>query len=564
MMRWFIWGMLALCLMADLRGVEVTAQFTTATPGDLLIWSLTSTPPAWSTTDVGKTPQLKITAPDGHATYRPAFITVNGLQVRHVARQAGTYHWKLLEPGGAVSAGPEGQFVLSAGSNPIGPLGINPRNRHFLAWADGIPFIPVGPNIAWVDGDPLQGFKQSFATLRANHGNHVRIWMATWSMGLESGRADVFRLDRAEQLDGVLAAARAAGIRVTLVLDNHYDVLQGTPFPYGDNVVERQDRFFTVPPPPTWERRLRYCLARWGADDALLAFELINEADLAMPVRERAIPWLQVAMEKLKEFDVDRRLHTVSWCGSDWPKALASPAIDMAQLHSYVLEWIEETEAVKLATRDGVGMLIPAAMQANVAGASGEIRPWLLGEVGYQGSTAENPGNDRDVTGLLLRQQLWAGFLLGSCGGGMNWWWDVYLDAHHLWPVYGAFASVTAHLDLTDSDLAPLSPNEVGAVRVIGWTSPRQALLWPQVRNDTWYQALVTGAPRSGLGVAQPVRLGGFLPGRVYSLTIASQISGALSSAQTLIADDDGRLAMSLPAGTVDVVWLVALTSDKK
>lgn len=559
MMRWLMWVLLA----TGLPAVEVTPEFTAATTGYLLTWTLTATPAAWSTTDVSRTPQLKITAPNGQVTYRPAFQTLTRLQVRHVARQPGTYRWKLLEPGGAASA-LEGQFTVTIGSNPRGPLMINPRNRRFLAWADGTPFVPVGPNIAWVDGDPLAGFQKSFATLRAHHGNHTRIWMATWSLGLEGAQPDAFRLERAEQLDGVLAAARAAGVRVTLVLDNHHDVLQGVPFPYGDNLVARQDHFFSIPPPAAWERRLRYCLARWGADDTILAFELINEADLAMPVRERAIPWLEAAMVKLKEYDVDRRLHTVSWCGGDWPKALASSAIDIVQLHSYVLEWIEETEAVKAATRDGVGMLIPAALQASQAGAHGEIRPWLLGEVGYQGSTAENPGNDLDPTGILLRQQLWAGFLLGGCGGGMNWWWDVYLDAHHLWPVYGVFAQLIAELDINDPELAPLSPNEGGALRVLGWASPRQALLWPQVRSDTWHQALIKGTPRHGLGVAQPVRLGGFLPGGVYALTPASQITGERGPVQSLTADGEGRLSMSLPAGTVDEVWLVRLTSDKK
>ena len=547
---------------ASVPAVEVTPRFTTATPGDLLTWSLTATPPAWSTTDVALTPRLKVIAPDGKSTYRPAYLTHNHLEVRHVARHVGTYRWKLINPEG-VQVG-DGEFKVTPGTNPPGPLGINALNRRFLAWADGTPFLPVGPNVAWVDGDPVQGFTKSFATMRANSCNHVRIWMATWSLGLEGERPDDYRLDRAEQLDGVLAAARAAGIRVTLVLDNHHDVLLGTPFPYGDNQIKRQDNFFSVPVSPAWARRLRYCLARWGADDAIMAFELINEADLALPVRERVIPWVNAAMTMLKDSDLDHRLHTVSWCGSDWPRAMASPAIDIVQVHSYVLEWIEESDAVKLPTRDGVAMLIPSAIAANAPAPSGDIRPWLLGEVGYQGTTAENPGNDRDPHGLLLRQQLWAGFLLGGCGGGMNWWWDVYLDAHHLWPVYRSFSALTAHLDLRDPDLVPLSPNATGAVRVIGWASPRQALLWPQVRNDTWYQAIVAKAPRTGLGIAQPIRLGGFLANRSYLVTPADALSGIRAVPITVTADGEGKLSLSLPAGVVDVVWLLGLTTELK
>jgi len=554
--------MAAWLLTVVLPGVEVKPQFSSATPGDLLTWSITATPAEWSTLDVAHTPRLKVTSPNGTVMYRPLYLARGHLEVRHVARQTGTYRWKLIDPAGTHVG--EGEFNVSVGTNPPGPLGINALNRRFLAWADGTPFLPVGPNVAWVDGDPVQGFTKSFATMRANGCNHVRIWMATWSLGLEGEHPDDYRLDRAEQLDGVLAAARAAGIRVTLVLDNHHDVLLGKPFPYGGNQIERQDSFFSVPVSPAWARRLRYCLARWSADDALLAFELINEADLALPVRERVIPWVNAAVSMLKDFDLDHRLHTVSWCGSDWPRALASSAIDVVQLHSYVLEWIEETDAVKLPTRDGVAMLIPAAMAANAPAPSGDIRPWLLGEVGYQGTTAENLGNDSDPKGLLLRQQLWAGFLLGGCGGGMNWWWDVYLDAHQLWPVYRSFAALTADLDLRDSDLMPLSPNVTGAVRVIGWASPRQALLWPQVRSDTWYQAIVAKAPRTGLGIAQPIRLGGFLTNRTYTLISADPISGARAVPVTMTADGEGKLSLSLPAGTIDVVWLLSLTLESK
>lgn len=556
LMLWCIGAVIA-CGASVSSAVEVTPHFTEPATGDLLTWELTATPPAWQSSDVSKTPQLKITGPDGSVVYRPAYLAVGGLQVRHVARQPGLFHWKLLDPTTALVA--DGSFTVIAGRNPPGPLGINPRNRRYLAWADGTPFVPVGPNLAWIEGDPVLGFTRAFATLREHGCNHVRIWMATWSLGIESARSGEYQLARAEQLDGVLAAARAAGIRVTLVLDNHYDVLSGNPFPYGGNLIERQDTFFTVPVPAAWVQRLRYCLARWSADDALLAFELINEADLAMPVRERAIPWVESAVAVLKQFDLDHRLHTVSWCGGDWPRALASPAIDVVQLHQYVLEWIQETDEVKLPTRDGVGMLIPSAKAANIDG-----RPWLLGEVGYQGTTAENPGNDHDPQGLLLRQQLWAGFLLGGCGGGMNWWWDVYLDAHHLWPVYRAFAAITAHLDLTDPELVPLTPNASGPVRVIGLASARQALLWPQVRDDTWYHAIVDGRPRQGLDAVQPIRLGGFVPDRDYQLTPADQVTGILAPPSTLTADHNGRLSLSLPARAVDVVWLLSLTPDKK
>ena len=554
-------GLAALVLLVAFAGTSLAAElkalFTAAATGDLLTWEVAAPDPAWLSTDVARTPQLKVTGPDGRVLYRPAFAigtqSATGLRVRHVARVPGDHAWTLLDPAGATLG--SGSFTVGAGAGPAAPLGINPRNRRFLAWADGAPFIPIGPNIAWTEGDPALGYDHAFATLAANGGNHTRVWMCTWSLGIEGTAPDAYRLDRAEQLDGVLAAARAHGVRVTLVLDNHTDVVGGTPFPYGDGIEKRQNAFFADPPGEQWTRRLRYCLARWGADDAIAAWELINEPDLAMPVRERVIPWINGAAEMLQRLDVDHRLHTVSWCGSDWPRALASPAIDIVQLHHYVLEFITESEHVKLPSRDGVGMLIPDAAAGNEGG-----RPWLLGESGYQGTNAENHGNDRDTGGLLLRQQLWAGFLLGGCGGGMNWWWDTYLDAQRQWGVYKPFAAIAAKLDLTDADLVPITPNASGALRLIGLTSPRQALLMPQMRDDTWFRHLVEGRARPASSIALPIRLSGFVAGRTYRVTTWSTITGAEKGAVDLIADGDGRLTFSLPPGTLDVVWQVALT----
>ena len=540
------------------RAAELVPTFTQATPGDLLTWEITDAPDAWRTLDVSRTPQLKVIAPDGQATYRPAFLTGAGkLLVRHVARMTGTYQMRLLAPAGDVVA--SSTVIIKAGSNPAGPLGISEVNKHFLAWADGQPFVPTGPNVAWLDGDPVLSYTRTFAKMAAHGCNHTRIWQCSWSLGLESDRPDAWQLDRADQLDGVLAAARAQGIRVTLVLDNHFDVVQGKPFPYGDGLEARQKAFFDLPLNAQWQRRLRYCLARWGADDAIAAWELMNEVDLAMPVRERAIPWIAAAADALQRYDLDRRLHTVSWCGSDWPRALASSAIDVVQLHHYVLEYIDETEAVKAPSRDGIGFLIPHAAQANEF-----ARPWLLSESGYQGTVADNPGNERDSGGLLLRQQLWAGFLLGGCGGGMNWWWDTYLDVHDVWGVYRPFATIVGKLDLLDPELVPITPNASGDLRLIGWASPRQALLMPHLRDDTWYRTFVQEQPRPARTIALPIRLGGFVAGRMYAVATGDLQTGILKPPAMVRADGAGILDFSLAPGQRDIVWWVSLTAEVK
>ncbi len=543
------------CLPAS--ALELVPAFAAAATGDLLTWDIRDIPPAWQVTDVTRTPRLVIRAPDGRIMRRPAFVIEGGgLRVRHVARIPGRHTWTMQDPAGDPVL--SGAVEIAPGTAPAGPLRISRDNPRFLAWADGTPFVPIGPNVAWIHGDPVAGYEQAFATMAANGCTHTRIWMCSWNLGLEGEQPGAYRLDRAEQLDAVLAAARRHRVVVTLVLDNHHDVIEGRSFPYGRSIPERQDAFFAVPPTPAYAARIRYCLARWGADDAIAAWELMNEPDLALPVRERVIPWIAAAAGVLAETDRDHRLHTVSWCGDDWERALTSPAIDLVHLHRYVLEFLNEDPAARAATRDGVGMLIPLAATANGFG-----RPWLLGESGFQGTNAENPGNDRDADGFLLRQQLWAGFLLGGCGGAMNWWWDVYLDPQRLWHLYRPFGDIVAHLDLRDPNLVPIAPNAEGPVRLLGLVSPRQGLLMPQVRDDTWFRHLGEGRPRPVPTLAQTIRLGGFRRDGGYLLTAYDPLTGIADPGVPLRADAAGALLFTVPPGRLDLVWHLRLTDPE-
>ncbi len=180
----------------------------------------------------------------------------------------------------------------------------------------------------------------------------------------------------------------------------------------------------------------------------------------------RAAPWVWAPS----------RLRTISWSAEDWETIVGAGPFDLVQLHGYVLEWAGVSDAVKQQGRDGVGLMVDLVERAYRSG-----RPFCFGELGYQGTEEHNPGNDGDPDGLLLRQQLWAGFMLGGYGGGMNWWWDVYIDSHQLWDCYRGFAAVVKRLDWRERGLEPIAANRAGAIRVIGWSGPTQGLLWAPV-----------------------------------------------------------------------------------
>jgi hypothetical protein len=500
--------LLACCCIAPASAaVALAPDFAIARTGDLLTWRIVDAPAAWLQPDVAVTPRLRVTGADGRTWTRAAYLDqawgpgpVGGpefvaagepfLSVRHTARTPGRLRWELLAPDATVAA--TGELAVAPGDGPPGPLGVSPDNPRLLAYADGSPFIAIGPNLAWAStADRAADFARYCRILKAQGATHVRTWFASWSGKVQGDAPDQLRLDHAWLMDRQLEAARANGLRVTLVLENFFDVLGGHGAPYGATPEERVATFVDHGLHAVWLRAQRYVLARWGADDTILAWEPMNEIDMLQPVRERALPWVRDALAWLRANDADGRLRTLSWAGDDWPLAMALPGCDIAQVRGYVFEWTDADWRYIERTRDALAMFDGPFAEAQKLG-----RPFLLAEVGYQGAERNNRGNDLDADGLLLRQTAWAGLMLGGCGTGMNWWWDVYIDHRQLWPVYGGLSRCAARIDWHDRGLVPLTPNHGGELRILGWTSPTQALLWPTHVNDTWYAAVAQGRAR--------------------------------------------------------------------
>ena len=556
-----------IALSCLLSAVELTPRFTgEVRAGDLLTWRVTGAPAAWLVEDVARTPRLTITGPDGRTWTRPCYLdrewkagaaggeefTPLGepfLAVRHTPRESGMFKATLWDPAGKAAASAEVKVLT--GTRPPGPLRRSEENLRLLAWADGAPFIAIGPNLAWANApDRAADFARYCVLLKAQGCTHVRVWLASWAGKPWDEKG--LRLDHAWLTDQQLAAARANGLAVTLVLDNFHDVLSGKGAPWGATPEARVAAFVDQGPLPAWCDRLRYVLARWGADDAIAMWEPINEIDMLQPVRERALPWLEKTVAWLKQEDLDKRLITASWAGEDWARAMALPGIDVAQIRGYVFEWAAVDWKLQEKTRDAIGMWLDPFAEAQRLG-----KPFLLAEVGFQGSNEDNRGNQLDTDGMLLRQLAWAGLMLGGCGGGMNWWWDNYIDKHGLWGIYGPFTRISARLDWKDKELAPLTPNRGGAMRVLGWSSPSQALIWPVHTNDTWYAAVAQGKKRPTPIAPVTATLAGFAKGADYRITPLSLRDGAEGRTWTQKSLKDGRLELVIPPGTIDLIYVV-------
>ena len=282
------------CCLALATGAEL--RLLTPPPlrvGQLVEWELDGVP-APDHFDVTRTPRLRI-ARLGQTVERPTFpyrpyegqdrpgheapeeFLPTGprvLRVRHVFRAPGAHALSLRDDQGRELW--HGRLDLTPAEGPTGPIVTSRANPRLLSWADGTPYIPVGCNVAWgTRPDRLGKITSYLDALAANGGNHVRVWCASWCGGIEGEEPDAYRLDQAWLLDAILAACRERGITVLLVLDNHHDLTHGKMFPYGASARERADAFVTPELSDQYRHRIRYLVARYGADDTILAWSSI-------------------------------------------------------------------------------------------------------------------------------------------------------------------------------------------------------------------------------------------------------------------------------------------------
>jgi hypothetical protein len=297
---------------------------------------------------------------------------------------------------------------------------------------DGQIFYPIGINMGWGSGDQVSIYDSWLEKLAANGGNIIRVWMASWSFGLEwndTGLGNYTnRLDRAWQLDQIFKMAEARGVAIELVLLNHGAFSErvnpewdGNPYNIKNGgMCESPECFVSNPQAREYfKRRLRYIAARWGYSTALFAWEWWNEADWTPINDDDMAAWIQEMTPALLSHDPNDHLLSTSYAVSARPKVTNLPEIDFSQVHLYSAMdpalnfpdlYLERSQAV------------PG-------------KPVLFAEFGAD--TGIEDANSDDQQGLHLHNGLWAATFSGFASPAMYWWWDSYVDPLDLWPVFG-------------------------------------------------------------------------------------------------------------------------------
>ncbi|MBI2885383.1 MAG: DUF5060 domain-containing protein [Candidatus Omnitrophica bacterium] len=366
-------------------------------------------------------PFEQVTTSRGGQAIQPAGDPV--WKVRFTPTRTGrwVYHVRVLHRGREIE-GPSGAVEVSPSARS-GFLRLD-RATGSLRFDRGETFVPIGENLAWApSAQLLDSYDRWFEELSRQRANYIRVWLAPWSLRLETKETGVGRYDqaRAWQLDQLLERSEKAGLYWQLCLLNHGSFSrthdpdwQNNPYSHElGGMCRLPNEFVTDPRAKAMFRRLlQYLASRWGYSPQLASWEMFNEGDAADFRSEDFLPWLGEMSRFLRLIDVNRRPITVSFQRERGDEAWKLPTIDTIQVHLYDQRDFAETFT---------GPAIPE-MKALFR------KPVMVGEFGWIGEFIR----DVDQDGIHLHDGLWSSLVGGSLGSAMSWWWDNYIHPKQL------------------------------------------------------------------------------------------------------------------------------------
>lgn len=358
---------------------------------------------------------------------------------------------------------------------------VDPMAPTHFAFDDGTPFIPVGLNVCWAVTDrPLDDYRRWFTRLADNGGNFARLWMASWSFGIEwkdTGLGQYAqRMERAAMLDAVFELAESLGIRLMLCLLNHgafslkadsewqdnpYNQANGGPLAAPQEFVS-DERALAM-----FERRVRYIAARWAHSPALHSWEWWNEVTWTPIPAASLRPWFARVDKTLEQHDPYHRLRSTSWADRGDAAAWRLPILDFAQQHDYTHD-------------DPLDHYADHMRRWRAEGLAG--KPVLAGELGLDTTFDAKAQRPFNWDAVHLHNGLWAPVFLGYAGTALYWWWDQIIDPLNLWPAFGGIARYLQAVQATGLRIGLHSPQEVqtqdAKLRAQALVGPRSVLLW--------------------------------------------------------------------------------------
>jgi len=524
-----------------------------------------------------KGPQGEVLVPFGPAEWR----------ARYCPTEPGKYSYFIeVTSGEDRYTSPVSTFTCSKSEHP-GFVRVSKKDPYCFELDSGEWFFPIGHNfrsptdsrcsqILGRDTPPDEGtfiYDRILPKMAAAGENFVEIWMSSWWLGLEWRRSwkgyrgvGRYNLENAWKLDYVLRAARKAGLRVHLVIDNHGKYSTwcdqewvDSPYnwrnrrsggflscpeeffgrsarkqPLSGKALERHKKAWKL-----YQRKIRYIMARWGWDPTISGFEIISELDLTgsrggFGVTEGPREWHRKAIDYIRSQDTNKHLLTTHYCGD-----FTNTDVEMAKMKGieYVVGDAYRNDHEPFAR---LALLTDLGRKGDRPhpGWSTYRKPFMITE--YGGSpfgTAEE--------GLIadLHCGLWSSYMTRAAGTPLLWWFEL-IDRRDLYSCYTALARFHEGEDRRGKKLQPraLRPEGPAKLALEGMvlTNGREGYAW------VYSRAPMAQMPEEAVkcaGVGLPID--GLADGK-YDVEIWDTYAGRIVSTSR-IAAQGGRLMIALP-----------------
>lgn len=394
-------------------------------------------------------------------------------KTRFAPVRPGIHHYAIVvtDAMGTESIPGAATFACVAGTKK-GFIHVDSSDPRLLRRETGEPYYPIGHNVGWAPNDTgLTWWTQHFTASGANGITWARLWMCHFYTGLNLEWSSLdgpyfhgvgrLSLEIAWKLDRVVELAEQQGMAIQLALQYHGQASSSTnsnwdrnPYnianaaPDGGWLTSPEQFFSDAEARRLTRNKYRYIVARWGYSTAIHSWELWNEVqwtDGWNNTRPDVVAWHQEMAQFLRDIDPFHHLITTSSDYTGFDALWTIPAIDLVQMHSY-------TDKV-----------LPS-MQMAAERLGGYVKPMIISEFGLmaEGGIPElNPGSlpeperSQVLEGLHLHDGIWAAFHMKS--GAHLWWWDGYIEALNLFPLYKPLAIYAAGEDLATAQLSPAS-----------------------------------------------------------------------------------------------------------
>ncbi|GAG34102.1 unnamed protein product, partial [marine sediment metagenome] len=178
----------------------------------------------------------------------------------------------------------------------------------------------------------------------------------------------------------------------------------------------------------TYQRMLRYVMARWGYSSHIMSWELCSEMDLVSDyqrVRRQIMGWHTRCAKTIRQFDQNSHMITTNFANIKRdPEVLRMPEVMYTGTNYYHAQMGPQMRNVIFPSRASMG------------------KPAFMTEAGYdwRGSSAE-------TTTKYLHLCLWSSYMIPFSGAATYWWW-VFIDDKDLYPMFRPLVEYAAGEDM--------------------------------------------------------------------------------------------------------------------